>query len=101
MLLGMVGNYTISIWNVLLMSTYHELIPNELFGRVHGARRTLVWGMMPIGSLIGGWIATFDLRAPFWIMGGIGVIVGLLSLPFLSSLDRATPKSHATSPDSN
>lgn len=101
LVLGMIGNYTISIWNVLLMSTYHELIPNELFGRVHGARRTLVWGMMPIGSLIGGWIATFDLRAPFWIMGGIGVIVGLLSLPFLSSLDRATPKSHATSPDSN
>ncbi len=86
LLLGMVGNYMISIWNVLLMSNYHELIPNELFGRVHGARRTLVWGMMPIGSLVGGWIATFDLRAPFWIMGGFGVVVALLSLRFLRRL---------------
>jgi hypothetical protein len=86
LLLGMIGNYMISIWNVLLMSNYHELIPNELFGRVHGARRTLVWGMMPIGSLVGGWIATFDLRAPFWIMGGFGVVVAVLSLRFLRRL---------------
>lgn len=83
LLLGMVNNYLISIWNVLLMSTYHELIPNELFGRVHGARRTLVWGMMPIGSLVGGWIATYDLRAPFWVMGGLGVLFTLTSMRFL------------------
>ena len=83
LVLGMINNYLISIWNVLLMSTYHELIPNELFGRVHGARRTLVWGMMPIGSLVGGWIATFDLRAPFWIMGGLGVLFTLTSMRFL------------------
>jgi hypothetical protein len=42
--------------------------------------------MMPIGSLVGGWIATFDLRAPFWIMGGFGVVVALLSLRFLRRL---------------
>lgn len=88
--LGMINNYLISIWNVLLMSTYHELIPNELFGRVHGARRTLVWGMMPIGSLVGGWIATFDLRAPFWVLGGFGVVFAVFSMRFLSRLDSAS-----------
>jgi MFS family permease len=86
-LLGLINNYLISIWNILLMSTYHELIPNELFGRVHGARRTLVWGMMPIGSLLGGWIATFDLRAPYWTMGGIGMLIAAFSLRFLSSIE--------------
>lgn len=87
--LGLFNNYLISIWNVLLMSTYHDMIPNELFGRVHGARRTLVWGMMPLGSLLGGWIATFDLRAPFWVMGGAGLLVALFSLPFLRRLDTS------------
>lgn len=84
--LGMINSYLISIWNVLLMSTYHELIPNELFGRVHGTRRTLVWGMMPIGSLVGGWLATFDLRTPFWVAGGFGVLIALGSLRFLARL---------------
>lgn len=86
LVLGMINSYLISIWNVLLMSTYHELIPNELFGRVHGTRRTLVWGMMPIGSLVGGWLATFDLRMPFWVAGGFGVLVAVASVRFLARI---------------
>lgn len=31
-----VGSGLITIWNVLLMATYHEIIPTELFGRIHG-----------------------------------------------------------------
>ncbi|MGA1243700.1 MAG: MFS transporter, partial [Candidatus Nanopelagicaceae bacterium] len=36
--------FTISVWNILLMSLYQSLIPPELYGRIHGARRTIVWG---------------------------------------------------------
>lgn len=46
--------FTISVWNILLMSLYQSLIPPELYGRIHGARRTIVWGLMPIGALLGG-----------------------------------------------
>jgi hypothetical protein len=45
--------------------------------------------MMPIGSLVGGWIATFDLRAPFWVLGGFGVVFAIFSMRFLSRLDDA------------
>ncbi|MEO0048795.1 MAG: hypothetical protein RL556_127 [Actinomycetota bacterium] len=78
--------YLISLWNILLMSTYHELIPNEMFGRVHGTRRTLVWGLMPFGSMIGGWIATFDLHAPFFVTGIFGTLIGLSAMRFISKL---------------
>lgn len=81
--------FFITIWNILLMASYQTMIPNELFGRVHGARRTFVWGLMPIGSLVGGWIATMDLRLPF-IVGGLGAtLICLASFRFIYSLDTA------------
>jgi MFS family permease len=78
----------IAHWNILLMSTYHQIIPNELFGRIHGTRRTLVWGLMPIGSLVGGVFALIDLRAPLIIGGAIGAIIALVGVPFIRSLSK-------------
>lgn len=81
--------FFITNWNILLMASYQTMIPNELFGRVHGARRTFVWGLMPIGSLVGGWIATMDLRLPF-IVGGTGAtLICLASFRFMYLLDTA------------
>jgi MFS family permease len=82
---------TITFWNVLLMSTYHQIIPNHLFGRIHGTRRTLVWGMMPIGSAVGGLLALIDLRAPFLIAGGICALAALIGIPFVRSLGKLLP----------
>lgn len=80
------GSYFISIWNILLMSTYQDLIPNELFGRIHGARRTLVWGMMPAGSVLGGFIARIDLAAPFLVGGVVATVLSLLNYRFIQTL---------------
>jgi MFS family permease len=66
---------TISVWNILLMSVYQSLIPRDLYGRIHGARRTIVWGLMPIGAVIGGFIARGGLRLPFLIGGLISLVV--------------------------
>lgn len=85
-LLQILGGISMSFWNILLMSTYHQIIPNELFGRIHGTRRTLVWGMMPIGAMVGGLIAKFDLRAPMIIGGGIAAVIALIGLPFVRRL---------------
>lgn len=43
------GTYgvTVMVWNVQSMSVRQALIPTELFGRVQGAWRTLVWGAIP------------------------------------------------------
>ena len=87
---------SISQWNILLMSTYHQIIPNELFGRIHGTRRTLVWGLMPIGSMLGGLLALIDLRAPMIICGTLGALIALLGAPFIRSLSKLLPEQNAS-----
>jgi len=92
-LLATLGGFAISQWNILLMATYQTIIPNELYGRIHGTRRTLVWGLMPIGSLLGGVLAHFSLRLPMYVGGVIASVIALSSIKFLLSV--------ATSADSN
>lgn len=61
----------VMVWNVLTMSLRQALIPPELFGRVQGAYRTLVWGAIPIGSLAGGFFGrAAGLPAVFLAAGG-------------------------------
>ena len=80
------GAFAVSQWNILLMATYQTVIPNELYGRIHGTRRTLVWGMMPIGSLLGGVLAHYSLRLPMYVGGAIATTIAFLSLGFLINI---------------
>jgi MFS family permease len=80
------GGFAISQWNILLMATYQTVIPNELYGRIHGTRRTLVWGMMPIGSLLGGVLAHYSLRLPMYVGGVIATTIAFLSIGFLLNI---------------
>ena len=82
----------IAIWNVLLISAYQQLIPNELFGRIHGARRTLVWGVIPIGAPLGGLVSQIDLRLPLWIGGALSLVVVLVGRSSLANLDAKLPQ---------
>ncbi|WAB80484.1 MFS transporter [Microcella daejeonensis] len=76
----------ITIWNILMMSLRQAVIPGRLLGRVHGTWRTLLWGTMPFGSLLGGGLALFGLPVP-WIVGGIAMtLLGLVFYRFLMSL---------------
>lgn len=79
--------YLISIWNILLMSTYQTIIPNELYGRIHGARRTLVWGLMPLGSIFGGFVARLGLNVPFLVGGTLATILAVLNFSFFRKLN--------------
>ena len=83
------GGFAISQWNILLMATYQTVIPNELYGRIHGTRRTLVWGMMPIGSLLGGVLAHYSLRLPMYVGGFIATTLAVLSIGFLLNISES------------
>jgi len=74
--------FAVTQWNVLLMAVYQSTIPSELYGRIHGTRRTLVWGLMPFGSLLGGVVAKGGLRLPFYLGGTLCTIIALFSLRF-------------------
>lgn len=80
------GSAVVTFWNILLMATYHQVIPSELFGRIHGTRRTLVWGLMPVGSILGGLIATVDLRLPFIVGGAACLALAIIGFRFVIGL---------------
>jgi MFS family permease len=93
------GGFAISQWNILLMATYQTVIPNELYGRIHGTRRTLVWGLMPIGSLLGGVLAHYSLRLPMYVGGVIASVLAFLSIGFLLNIaETAKPSAEAVEP---
>lgn len=76
----------VTVWNILSMSLRQAVVPERLLGRVHGTWRTLAWGTMPLGALLGGVLGRVDLQAPFLIAGGAATLVALLSFRFLSRL---------------
>jgi len=75
-----VSSSGVMVWNVLTMSLRQALIPHELFGRVQGAYRTLVWGAIPLGSLTGGVVAhAAGLRWVF-VTSGAGLLLMAVAL---------------------
>lgn len=85
-----VSSAAIIVWNVLIMSLRQSLVPGHLLGRVHGSWRTLLWGSMPFGALLGGLIGRIDLALPFIVGGGLATIAALVFFRFLTTLP--TPK---------
>ena len=70
-----VGTAGILFWNVLTMSLRQALIPEELFGRVQGGYRTLVWGGIPLGALLGGLLADATDVPTVFVVAGAGLLV--------------------------
>ncbi len=71
------------LWNVITVSLRQSIIPDHLLGRVNSVYRFFAWGMMPIGSLVGGLIIVVTdsfasrelaLRMP-WLIAGVGYFV--------------------------
>lgn len=87
---GFISSFAITNWNILLMSCYQVLIPSELYGRIHGARRTFVWGVMPIGAFIGGVIAHSGLRVPLLVGGIATTLISLSAFTFIYRLGNQT-----------
>lgn len=71
--------FAVSIWNVPWGALRQQIVPAHLFGRVLGIIRMLTWGMFPIATLLGGWVARIDLRLPFLIAAGIVLVAALVA----------------------
>ncbi len=73
------SSYGIAMWNVPWGSLRQAVIPGHILGRVLGAMRTVTWGLMPVATLLGGWIARIDLQLPYLVGGGATIVVGMLA----------------------
>ena len=84
-----VSSGAVTVWNILVMSLRQSIVPSRLLGRVHGTWRTILWGAMPVGSLLGGLLARLDLRAPLVIGGALATVAALGWFRFVSGLPDA------------
>ena len=75
--------YGAVIYNITGLSFRQAICPERLQGRMNSVMRFLVWGVMPVGSLLGGALATWiGLRETMWIGAALG---SLAFLPVLLS----------------
>jgi MFS family permease len=73
-----VGGFGVVLYNVTQVSMRQAITPERLQGRMNSVIRFIVWGVMPLGQLAGGAIATaVDLRAAIWV-GAIGCALSWL-----------------------
>jgi MFS family permease len=74
----------VTITSVVPVSLRQQLVPDRLLGRVNSVYRMLGWGLMPLGSLLGGFVALrYGLRAPFLGAGVLRLLVLAGTLPLL------------------
>jgi MFS family permease len=60
------------VYNVTGLSLMQSITPNRLLGRMNASRRFVVWGVIPLGSLAGGALATTIGLRPTLFVGAIG-----------------------------
>jgi MFS family permease len=73
-------------YNITQVSLRQAITPERLQGRMNAAMRWIVWGTIPLGTLLGGGLATwFGLRTALWV-GGIGNTLAILPIVFSSVL---------------
>jgi MFS transporter len=71
--------------NVVVATARHLTIPDGLLGRVLGVWRTVVWGAIPAGALLGGVITRVfgSASATFLVSGSSMLAVGVAAVPAL------------------
>jgi hypothetical protein len=88
------GTFTAVLWNVITVSLRQTIIPDRLLGRVNSVYRFFAWGMIPIGSAIGGLLVVgsesamsreFSLRMPWLVSAAIWVVVFFYAAPRLTT----------------
>ena len=73
-------SFGVVLYNVTQLSMRQAITPERLQGRMNSTIRFIVWGVMPIGQLVGGALATwFGLRTAIWV-GAIGNALAWLPL---------------------
>jgi MFS family permease len=73
-----ISSMGVPIYNITQLSYRQAITPRRIQGRMNSVMRFIVWGVMPLGALLGGAIASwFSLRTAIWV-GAIGMSFAVL-----------------------
>lgn len=80
---GMLGGFGAVVYNIQQVSLRQAITPERLQGRMNASMRFFVWGTIPLGSLVGGALATaFSVRTALIVGACLGFVA---LLPILLS----------------
>ena len=85
-----------TVGNVLSMSLRQRLVPASMLGRVGGASRTLSFGLMPLGALLGGVAADHWGLAPV-LLAAAGIALAATAYPATQVRQRTVAALEVTS----
>jgi MFS family permease len=72
------NSFSGTVYNINQVSLRQAITPDRLQGRMNASMRFVVWGTIPLGSLVGGFLGeTLGLRNTLWI-GAVGTTLGFL-----------------------
>jgi MFS family permease len=75
---GAIASFGVVAYNINARSLAQSVSPEHMVGRVIATLRFVVWGVIPVGSLLGGWLGSkLGLRPTLWI-AAIGMAAATL-----------------------
>jgi MFS family permease len=75
---GVLSSFGLVNWRIAQVSLRQAITPDHMLGRVNAVSRFLMWGTIPLGTLLGGALgSTIGLRETLWI-GTIGASFTIL-----------------------
>ena len=75
---GVLSSFGLVIWRISQVSLRQAITPDHMLGRVNAVSRFMMWGTIPLGTLLGGALgSTIGLRETLWI-GTIGASFTIL-----------------------
>ena len=74
----------IVLWNVVTVSLRQRITPDRLLGRMNAAYRLVGWGMMPIGSLLGGVLAEWLGLRPTFLVAAVITLATLVGFRWVT-----------------
>ena len=93
---GLVMTFGVVLYNVTAISFQQEITPDRMLGRLNASRRFVVWGVIPLGMLVGGALASvIGLRETLFV-GAIGIAFAAVPI-LLSPLRSLGPGQSPTS----
>jgi MFS family permease len=78
-----VDGFLIAMWNVVVVALRQLLTPDEMRGRVASVARTVAFGAIPLGAVLGGVLAdNVGLRAPYYVAAAVYAV----ALPLMAAV---------------
>ena len=102
---SLVTGWAVVVYNIAQVSFRQRLCPKPLLGRMNASIRFLVWGPMPLGSLLAGFLGDrLGVSTTIWILAtcSLAASIPVLASPLLRmrTLPRELDLLGAVSPDS-